>query len=97
MGKLFTRIINDRLSAWAENNGILSETQLGFRRGRGTVDCLYILNGLVQLMLSKGKKLYCCFVDYEKAFDYIDRAALWSKLLKSNTSSKMIRLLKNMY
>ena len=97
VGKLFTRIINDRLSEWAERNSIITEAQLGFRKGRGTVDCLFILNGLIQLMLNKGKKLYCCFIDYEKAFDYIDRAALWSKLLKEKVSSKIIRLLTNMY
>ena len=97
IGKLFTRIINDRLSVWAEKNGIISEAQLGFRKGRGTVDCLFILHGLIELMIAKGKKLYCCFVDYEKAFDYIDRAALWSKLLKEKLSSKIIRILKNMY
>ena len=48
-------------------------------------------------MIAKGKKLYCCFVDYEKAFDYIDRATLWSKLMKENVSSKIVRLMKNMY
>ena len=97
LGKLFTRLINDRLTAWADSNNIINENQLGFRKGRGTVDCLFILNGLIQLMLSKGKKLFCCFVDYEKAFDYIDRAALWSKHVKEKVSSKIIRLLKNIY
>ena len=76
---------------------ILSETQLGFRRGKGTVDCLFILHGLVDLLIAKGKKLYCCFIDYEKVFGYVDHAALWSKLLKQNVSSKIVNLLKSMY
>ena len=97
IGKLFTRVINDRLTTWADKNGVINENQLGFRKGRGTVDCLFILNGLIQMMLSKGKKLYCCFVDYQKAFDYVDRATLWSKLVNENVSSKIITLLKNMY
>ena len=61
IGKLFTRVINDRLTTWADKNGIINENQLGFRKGRGTVDCLFILNGLIQMMLSKGEKIYCCF------------------------------------
>ena len=85
------------MSEWADSNNVISEAQLGFRKGRGTVDCLFILQGLIQLMIAKGKKLYCCFVDYEKAFDYIDRATLWSKLMKENVSSKIVRLMKNMY
>ena len=42
-------------------------------------------------------KLYCCFIDYQKAYDYLDRAALWSKLIKAGLSSKTIRLFRNMY
>ena len=43
------------------------------------------------------KKLYCCFVDYEKAYDYLDRAALFSKLVKTGVSSKCINIFKSMY
>ena len=42
-------------------------------------------------------KLYVCFIDYEKAYDYLDRAALWAKLLKTGISSKTIRIFRNMY
>ena len=42
-------------------------------------------------------KLYCCFIDYEKAYDYLDRAAIWTKLIKAGLSSKSIRLFQNMY
>ena len=74
--KLFTRILNGRLSNWAECNEKLNETQFGIRKGRGTQDCLFILNGLIELLFSKGMKLYVCFTDYEKAYDYLHRAAL---------------------
>ena len=56
-----------------------------------------ILNGLIELLFSKGMKLYVCFIDYEKAYDYLDRAALWAKLLKTGISSKTIRIFRNMY
>lgn len=32
---------------------------------------------------NKGKKLYCCFIDYKKAFDSIDRNEMFYKLAKS--------------
>ena len=97
LGKLFTKILNRRLTAWAEQHNILDETQYGFRKHRSTVDCIFIIHGLIELLLAQGKKLYCCFIDYEKAFDYLDRAAMWAKMIKMGSSSKCIRLLKNMY
>ena len=97
LAKLFTRILNGRFAKWAEDNGKINETQFGFRKGRRTQDCLFILNGLIELLFSKGMKLYVCFIDYEKAYDYLDRAALWAKLLKTGISCKTIRIFKSMY
>ena len=47
--------------------------------------------------MSQKKKLYCAFVDYQKAFDTVDRASLWVKLLNTNLSGKVITVIKNMY
>ena len=97
LGKLFTKVMNKRLNSWAENHVKLNEAQYGFRRGRGTVDCLFILHGIIEMMLARGRQLYAVFVDYEKAYDYLDRGAIWAKLLKGGVSSKCIRLFRNMY
>ena len=75
----------------------MTDAQFGFRKGRGTSDCLFILHGLIEILLAKGKKLFCCFIDYEKAYDYLDRAALFTKLSKLGVSSKCINVLKSMY
>ena len=97
LGKLFTKVMNKRLNSWAEKHVKLNEAQYGFRRGRGTVDCLFILHGIIEMMLARGRQLYAVFVDYEKAYDYLDRGAIWAKLLKGGVSSKCIRLFRNMY
>ena len=97
LGKLFTRLLNIRLEAWADAENILSEAQYGFRKGRGTADCLFIIQGLVDILFAKGKKLYACFVDYEKAFDYLDRASIYYKLFAHGLSSKLINILKSFY
>ena len=95
--KLFTKIMNSRLNHWAEKEGVLTESQFGFRSQRGTTDCLFILHGLIEKLLGKGKKLYAAFIDYEKAFDYLDRGAIWAKLIKSGVSSKCIRIFQSLY
>ena len=48
-------------------------------------------------MLARGRQLYTVFVDYEKAYDYLDRGAIWAKLLKGGVSSKCIRVFHSLY
>ena len=95
--KLFTSIINNRLTEWAEDNKVFCEYQYGFRKQRGTTDCMFILHGIINLLLNKSKPLFCSFVDLQKAFDGTNRRALWYKLNKNNISTKIINLIKNMY
>ena len=71
LGKLFTRVLNNRLDNWGEMYSIYVEAQNGFRRGRGTVDSAFVLQNIVNEFLEQGKKLYVFFIDYSKAFDYI--------------------------
>ena len=47
MGKLFTSILNIRLNTWAEENSVFNDYQFGFRRNRGTTDCIFVFNGLI--------------------------------------------------
>ena len=75
LGKLFTRILNTRITKWADVYGKINETQFGFRKGKGTTDCLFILNAVIELLFTKKMKLYCCFIDYQKAYDYLGRAS----------------------
>ena len=42
-----------------------------------TVGNIFILNSLITHVLNQNKKLYCAFVDFTKAFDFIVRAILW--------------------
>ena len=90
LGKLFTKILNERLNKWAESERILSWIQFGFRKAKGTTDCLFVLHGLIELLLAKGKRLYCAFIDYEKAYDFLNRVSLFTKLWKNGVSSKSI-------
>ena len=70
-GKLFISVINNRLTTWAEECNVYIEAQAGFRSEMGTVDNIFNLHGLITHLINKGKKLYCAFVDFTKAFDFI--------------------------
>ena len=96
-GKLYSQVLLNRLSKWAERHNVLSKNQLGLQRGKSTVECIFLLNSIVSKVINSGDKLYCCFIDYEKAFDRIDRSLLWHKLIFENVSSKFVKAFKSMY
>ena len=77
--KVYTHILNKRLSEWAEVEEKILEEQAGFRAGYSTVDHIVSLYTMVQKYLLKHTKLYVAFVDFKKAFDSVNRNALWCK------------------
>ncbi|MEW8546901.1 MAG: reverse transcriptase family protein, partial [Candidatus Thiodiazotropha sp.] len=97
IGKVFTSILNTRLNKYLEENRILNETQSGFRKEYSTIDNIMVLYSLIEYFKSKKNKLYCCFIDFTKAFDNVWRAGLWQKLLKHGINGKIINVIQNMY
>ncbi len=95
--KIFTSILNRRISDFCERNNVLSDAQFGFREGRSTVDALHLLLSITQRYLNENKRLYCVFVDMKKAFDSVDRNSLWFKLYRSGIQGKMLRVIRDMY
>ena len=93
LSKIFTGILNKRLNNWVENNNIVSDAQFGFRRGRSTIDAIFVLNAIIQKVLSKNERLVCAFVDLWKAFDSIYRNALYFKLNRSGVDAKMLQIM----
>ena len=70
-GKLFSKIINNRLDNWAENYYVYIKAQAGFRRQMGTVDNVFVLHSLITHFVNEEKRLYAAFIDFTKAFDYV--------------------------
>jgi hypothetical protein len=75
---------------------IISDAQFGFRKGKSTVDALFILLTLVQKYLNGNKRLYCVFIDFKNCFDSLYRNALSLKLYKSGIRCKMLRIVKKL-
>ena len=97
MGKLFTRILNTRLTNWAETYYVYIEAQAGFMSEMGTVDNVFVLHGLITHLINQGKKLYCAFVDFKKAFDFINRDIIWCKLIELVVRGNILNVIKSMY
>lgn len=97
MGKIYSQILLNRLNKWAEKEEKILGNQFGFQKGKSTTDCIFTFHSIIAKTLSMGEKLYCIFIDYEKAFDKINRSLLWHKLLTEQVSSKFVNALRSMY
>ena len=96
-GKLFTSVLNNRLNNYLENMNLLCEEQAGFRKKYRTTDHIFNLKCIIDLYLFRGKKLFCAFIDYKKAFDSVNRSLLWQKLLTHHIDGKMFKVIHSLY
>jgi hypothetical protein len=96
LGKLFTSVINIRLENFINNTGLVGPEQAGFKKGFSTSDHIFTLHGLIDIYLRKQKCIYGCFIDYQKAFDTVDRTSLWRKVLDSNINGRIFNVLFNL-
>jgi len=78
-------------------NPYLSEEQSGFTKDRSTVHQILILRLIAEKAKWKGKKIYNCFKDFQKAFDTVNHKVLWAVLKSYGVDYKLITLLKEIY
>lgn len=96
--KFFSSILANRLQTWADENRLLLDTQAGFRRGFSTIDNILIMDTIVQKAISVQQGLlYGIYVDFERAFDSVDRGKLWLKMSKLGVNPEMVKMLKEIY
>ena len=91
-GKIFARIILNRLIAVSEAN--LPEAQCGFRPGRSTVDMIFTMRQVQEKCLEQNLDLYSVFIDLTKAFDTVNREALWDVLARYGCPPKFIQIIR---
>jgi exonuclease III len=97
ISKVYSHVLTARLYTWAENYDNISVNQFGFQRKKSTADCIFVLHSIIAKVLGSGNKLYCAFVDFQRAFDNVDRNLLWYKLVQEGVSTKMLAAIKAIY
>ena len=68
--KVMLKILQARLQQYV--NCKLPDVQAGFRKGRGTRDQIANIFWVIKKAREFQKNIYFCFIDYAKAFDYVD-------------------------
>ena len=94
-GKVLNRIILERMKG--EVDKTLREEQAGFRQDRSCTDQIATLRIIVEQSIEWNSSLYINFVDYEKAFDSLDRETLWKILRHYGVPMKLVHMIKNSY
>lgn len=96
--KIYAGILNERLMEAAESGNLFYEGQAGFRKGRGTMDNIYILKRVADFEIyAKKGEIFACFVDLKAAFDKVNRRKLWKDLRKKGIEENLIKKIEEMY
>ena len=72
------KILQARLQQYVNHE--FPDVQAGFRKGRGTRDQIANIRWIIEKAREFQKDIYFCFIDYAKAFDYVDNNKLWEIL-----------------
>ena len=75
----------------------LLDVQARFRKGRGTRDQIANICWIIEKAREFQKNIYFSFIDYAKAFDWVDHNKLWKILKEMGIPDHMICLLRNLY
>ena len=93
--KVILKILQARLQQYMNHE--LTDLQAGFRKGRGTRDQIANIHWIIEKAREFQKNIYFCFIDYTKAFDYVDHNKLWKILQEMGIPDHLICLLRNLY
>ena len=64
------KILRARLQQYM--NRELPDVQAGFRKGRGPRNEIANIHWIIKKVRESQKNIYFCFIDYAKAFDFVD-------------------------
>ena len=78
-------------------NHELPDVQAGFRKGRGTRDQIASICCSIEKAREFQRNIYFCFIDYAKAFDYVDHNNLLKILKDMGLPDHLTCLLRNLY
>ena len=93
--KVILKILQARLQQFVNHE--LSDVQAGFRKGRGTRNQIANIHWIIEKAREFQKNIYFCFIDYAKAFDFVDHNKLWKILKEMGILDHQTCLLRNLY
>jgi hypothetical protein len=93
--KILARIVLNRVKDVVELR--LRKEQAGFCRNHSFIDLINTLRIILEQSNEWEATLYLTFIDFEKAFDSLDRRTMWKTLKEYGIPKKILKLIKSMY
>ena len=93
--RIYCYIINNRITPIIIEQH-LSDNQMRSRKGRGTRHAIFKFRTVAKRAVQVNKKLFTCFVDYQKAFDRINHEQLMSILESAGIPEQERNLIKSL-
>ena len=99
--KILCTLLNNRLVTFCDDRQLINKVQIGFKKLCRASDHIFTLKAVVNKYVTdtnvRGKKLYTCFVDFQKAFDSVWHEVLFRKLENNKLNGNFASLLRNIY
>ena len=93
--KVMLKILQARLQQYV--NCELPDVQADFIKGRGTRDQIANIRWIIKKAREFQKNIYCCFIDFAKAFHCVDHNKLWKVFQEMGIPVPLTCLLRNLY
>ena len=93
--KVMLKILQASLQQYMNHE--IPDVQTGFRKGRGSRAQIANICWIIEKARKFQKNIYFCFIDYAKAFDWLDHNQLWKMLQEMGIPDHLTCLLRNLY
>jgi hypothetical protein len=94
---MYSKLLNTRLQKYLDENNILVNEQNGFRASRSCIDHIYTLCTILRNRKLLGQDTFLAFIDFQKAFDSVERNFLLYKLSKIGVIGNFYNAILSMY
>ena len=91
--KIISKVILDRIKDHLYST--IDREQAGFRPGSSCVDHINTLRLIIDQSAEYRSDLHLVFVDFQKAFDSVDREVFWMALRRREIPNKIVSVIKS--
>ena len=79
--KIYSSLLSNRITKHCEAENLIVDEQNRLRKNRSCLDHLYVLSSIVRNRIADNQPTFAAFIDFRKAFDWVDRDMLLYKLM----------------
>ena len=94
IGKIFEKIIKTEIVVYLERNGLISDSQHGFRSKRSCLTNLLEFMNIITNYIDNGDAVDVIYLDFQIAFDKVSHARLIEKIKALGIDGKVLQWIK---